>query len=120
MEREARIRQALSENTPDLAAERLGHIGAGAGEHDNELVAAEPRCLGSIREGPTEHIGNLAKEGVSELVPGAVVDLLEVVAIDDQEAERNTLFLRGSKCLSRRSSKPRRLRIPVSGSVTAL
>ena len=43
---------------------------------------------------PYEHLRDLVQERVAELVPRAVVDVLEVVAVDDEQAQRLAPLLR--------------------------
>ena len=80
--------------SPDLTAERLGRIRACSREHHDELVTTETSSVGALGQRTQQDVGDLAQERVTELVPGAVVDLLEVVAVDDEDAQRYALLLR--------------------------
>ena len=94
LEREAGIGEAVGEQRADLAAQSLGGVRARAREHDDELVATDASGLGVLRQRAHEDVGDLAQQRVAELVPGAVVDLLEVVAVDHEEAQRESSLLR--------------------------
>ncbi len=91
---ETGVGQAVREHLPQPRSERGGEVGVRAREHDDELVAAEPRGLGARGQRPHEHAPDLVQERVAELVPGAVVDLLEVVAVDDEHAQWPAQVLR--------------------------
>ncbi len=97
-EREPRVREPFREPRPDLTAERLGRIRACSREHHDELVTTETSSFGALGQRTQQDVGDLAQERVTELVPGAVVDLLEVVAVDDEDAQRYALLLRLGQC----------------------
>ena len=92
-ERVARFGQPFGEDAPDARAESLGGFRAGAQQHDDELVAAEAPHLCGIGERSGEHVGDLPEERVTELVSGTVVDVLEVVAVEHEHAERQAPLL---------------------------
>ena len=74
-------------------AQGLRGVGARLREHHDELVAAEPSRFRAVRNGLHEHPRDLVQERVAELVPGPVVDLLEVVTVDDEQADRQPPLL---------------------------
>ena len=78
----------------DLTAERLRGVHTGSREHDDELVASDTSGLRSVRQRTHEDVRDLAEQGVAELVARAIVDLLEVVAVDDEQAQSEALLLR--------------------------
>jgi hypothetical protein len=63
-------------------AQRL--LGSIAGEHDRELVPADPERLAGL----TEASGDAREDGIAGRVPEAVVHPLEVVDVDQAERER--------------------------------
>ena len=96
-EREARVREPLREHGPEPRAQRGSEVGVRAREHDDELVAAEPRDLGAQGQRAHKYPPDLVEQRVPELVPGAVVDLLEVVAVEDEHAQRLAHLLRDAE-----------------------
>lgn len=88
------VGETCGKDAPDLPTERLGRIRTRPGQHDDELVAAEPCRARTFRERGDEDVGDLAEERVAELVPCSIVDLLEVVAVDDEEAQGDSALLR--------------------------
>ena len=90
-EREACLREPLGEQRSDLGAERFGRFGPRTREHHDELVATETGRLGTFRDRARQDVGDLLQQGVAELVTGPVVDLLEVVAVDHEQAQRTAL-----------------------------
>ena len=120
-QREARVRQTLGEQRADLTAERLRGVRAGSGSMTTNSSPPMPRGLRALRQRTHEDVRDLAEQGVAELVACAVVDLLEVVAVDDEKAQSaRRCSCASSSASSSRSSSPRRFRIRVSGSVAAL
>ena len=117
-QREAGVVEALVELTAKPLGREERGIRVHPGQHDDELVAAEAGRRRAFRADCAEHEPDLAQQRVAELVTGAVVDVLEVVAVEHDEAQRPPILLRDRPArASRRSSSPRRLRRPVSASV---
>ena len=96
-ERKAGVGEPLREEPPDLGAECLCEVGVRAREHHDELVAAETGRGSAVRERAAENVGHLLQQRVAELVPCSVVDLLEVVAVDDKQAQRHPPLLGDSE-----------------------
>ena len=60
---------------------------AGAGEHERELLAAEPRRhVGRAAHGP-QHVGEAPQHLVARVVAERVVDALEVVEVEHQQRQ---------------------------------
>ena len=66
---------------------RLGHARGRRQEH-GELVATEPRHGVRLAHGLLEALGDLDEERVTARVPEGVVDLLEAVDVEQDEADR--------------------------------
>ena len=92
-ERKPSVRQTLRKHRPNLRSKRLRRIGARAGEHHDELVSTEAGCLGAFRQRPGQHVRDLLQERIAERMTCAVVDVLEVVAVDDEKAQRHPPIL---------------------------
>ena len=92
----------------------------GARQAQDELVPAVPaQQVGAAQPaGPAG--GQLAQQGVAGAVALPVVDHLEVVEVEDREAQRLAgPVRRGPGCAPASASQARRLATPVSGSVAA-
>ena len=74
-----------------LAAESLGQlhraVEVGAGQQDGELVAAQPRDQVAGPHAAGEQRGDLSQRLVAAGVAVAVVDLLEVVDVEEDDAD---------------------------------
>ena len=60
---------------------------AGAGEHERELLAAEPRRHIPVATGGAEHVGEAPQHVVTRVVAERVVDALEVVEVDHEQRQ---------------------------------
>ena len=67
-----------------------------------------------------QNICNLTEEGVAELVASAIVDLLEVVTVEDEHAQRNATLLRGGHLVLEPLFEPTAVQDALSASVIAL
>ena len=65
------------------AADLVGVVG----EHDGELVAAEPGDGVAVAQLVLQPLGEGAQQPVARLVAEGVVDLLEVVEVEEQERD---------------------------------
>ena len=108
------LRTSSRRRSATASAARL----AGAGEHERELLAAQPRRHVGSRAPSRSTSAKRAQHLVAGVVAERVVDALEVVEVADQQRQ---LAARPSASIwaSMPGSKPRRLRSPVSGSCSA-
>ena len=90
--------EAEALGSPD---ELLG--GAGAGQQDGELLAAPARQAVSGFEAGAQPVGEVDQDGVAHGVAVGVVDLLEVIGVEQQQAARRRRPLRASPWRSERS-----------------
>ena len=60
---------------------------AGAGQHERELLAAEPRGHVGVARGRPQHLGEAPQDVVAGVVAERVVDALEVVEVDHQQRQ---------------------------------
>ena len=67
--------------------ETLGAFEVGLGKEDGELLAAVPRRRTDLADGRAQDVGERLKDVVASLVAVAVVDLLEVVEVGEDERE---------------------------------
>jgi hypothetical protein len=77
--------------------DRPHHVGLGmqAAQDHRELVAAQPRHGVARAEGRVQHLGQAFQQGVARVVAQGVVDVLEVVDVDHDQAEQLAHDLRG-------------------------
>ena len=89
------------------------------GEHTaNSSPPSRPASTPS--RGRPDQLADLGQHPVAALVAATIVDRLEVVAVEHEEAERSALGCGSCELRSSSSPKPRRLSSPVSSSVTAV
>lgn len=63
-------------------------------EHDDELVPAEPAGISPALDRGLQHEADLSQQRIAELVTRPIVDLLEIVAVQDDQADRAAALLR--------------------------
>ena len=63
-------------------------LDVGAGQHDGELVAADPERPVATTDGAQRDTPDRSEEFIAHRVAVLVVDLLEVVDVDEQQGER--------------------------------
>ena len=84
--------ERCGEGVLDALRRLLGVAGGRlAGEHHDELIAADPRQLAAgagVGERAAEPLGHLAEERIAGLVAQGIVDALELVEIDEQQRHR--------------------------------
>ena len=66
----------------------VGALEVGARENDGQLLAAVAGGLVDLARGLAQHAGHLAQHEVALLVAVGVVDVLEVVEVEQDEAHR--------------------------------
>ena len=79
---------ALPHGGDDLVAHRAGAVLAGAGHEHDELVAAVAGDDVAVAAALGEQRRHVLEQPVAGLVPVAVVDRLEVVHVEEQDAGR--------------------------------
>src|SRR5258705_443539 len=65
----------------------VGAVALGLWKHDAELVPPEARGPVHVAYGGEDDLGDLLQDGRADLMPVAVVDQLEVVEVQHDEAE---------------------------------
>ena len=63
-------------------------LGAGLGQHDGELVAAEPRHDVGFARAAADHGGRLDERSAAVQVIVGVVDVLEAVEVEEEHRQR--------------------------------
>ena len=79
---------AIVEGLLEAPGDRGAVIGAGAGQYDRELVAADPPDRVHRPDDLVHHVHRPAKDVVTCRVPASVVDLLEVIEVEHHEPDR--------------------------------
>ena len=82
------------------AADDLRLVAVGVREQQRELVAAEPRGEILFAERLREDVGDLPQRGVAGVMALAVVDLLEVVEVEQEQAQRLPVLARARELVS--------------------
>ena len=88
-------------------------------QHDAELVAAEPVGAPVAVHGVGEPLAQPHQQAVAGRVAEGVVVLLEAVEVEQHQRERSARAVASAAASSRSAIRLRRLRSPVSGSVSA-
>src|SRR5207245_2454382 len=91
--RESGLCEPGGDQVANPGRESRGSIGTCAQKHDDELVPSETCHLRAGLDRGREDLPHLVEQSVSELVSCTVVDLLEVVAVEDEQAQRDASLL---------------------------
>ena len=81
-------RSRSSATSPQLLCDRKGTCTARAGEDYPELLAADARRQIGFAHAVADHTRGPAQDVVARLMAEAIVDLLEVVEVEEDERER--------------------------------
>ncbi len=81
-------RERMRELGEDVPCGAVHVCRAGAGQHDQELVAADPGDLVARAHGGAQPVGHLLENGVAGGMAERVVDVLESIEIDRHQRQR--------------------------------
>ncbi len=90
-------REGTAQDREQIVGHRGRRLGGGAGQQHREFVAAEAREHAVARQRLADAVAEGAQHHVAGMVAEAVVDLLEIVEIDEQQRERPAALDRGGE-----------------------
>ena len=89
-------REGALEHRLQLGGQRPRGLGPGAGrQRDGELVAAQARHAGAVADEVVQSLAEIAQEVVAHVVAEGVVELLEAVEVEQEQATGGAVPARG-------------------------
>jgi hypothetical protein len=76
------------DSEPQLLGDVLAFPLGGAGEQDEELLAADPVDELELAQAGADLVGDFAQDPVADVMAGDVVDALEVIEVEEDEGDR--------------------------------